>query len=286
MRSRARYLSQLPRLRLIRHVALDMDGTIYQGRTLFTSTVPFLELLTQVGLGYTFLTNNSSQGRSQYLQKLKDMGVPAGGDQLFTSGDATIEYLRRSMPRAKRLFVLGTAGLQSEFREAGFELAQDSADDAPDAVVVGFDTGLAYPRLCRAAYWIKMGKPFIATHPDRVCPTDDRTVLVDCGAICAGLREAAGRGPDAVLGKPDPGMLSGILRRNGLRPEHLAMVGDRLYTDIEMAHRAGVLGVLVLTGEATAAEASAYDPAPDLVCTCLREFGEFLKEARNHKEAK
>ena len=49
-------------------------------------------------------------------------------------------------------------------------------------------------RLCRTAYWISQGKPFIATHPDRICPTDQPTVLVDCGAVCAALEQAAGRG--------------------------------------------------------------------------------------------
>jgi ribonucleotide monophosphatase NagD (HAD superfamily) len=32
------------------------------------------------------------------------------------------------------------------------------------------------------------------------------------------------------------------------------MVGDRLYTDIAMANRAGCVGVLVLSGEATMAD--------------------------------
>ena len=124
------------------------------------------------------------------------------------------------------------------------------------------------------------GKPFIATHPDRICPTDKPTVLVDCGAVCAALEKAVGRGPDVVLGKPDPCMLRGILHRHALAPEHLAMVGDRLYTDMAMARKAGALGVLVLTGETTAAAAARHSPAPDLVVSGLAEFGERLRAAR------
>jgi len=154
-----------------------------------------------------------------------------------------------------------------------------SAGDAPDAVVVGFDTDLTFARLCRAAYWIKQGKPFIATHPDKVCPTDEPTVLVDCGSVCAALEKATGRAPDKVLGKPDPSMLRGILHRHSLASDELAMVGDRLYTDMAMAHRAGALGVLVLTGEATTEDAARHSPAPDLVVAGLDEFGERLREA-------
>jgi NagD protein len=59
------------------------------------------------------------------------------------------------------------------------------------------------------------------------------------------------------------------------------MVGDRLYTDMDMAHRAGALGVLVLTGEATAADAAAHKPAPDLVLSGLEEFGRRLRAAQD-----
>jgi NagD protein len=139
-------------------------------------------------------------------------------------------------------------------------------------VLVGFDTDLNYTRLCRAAYWINRGKPFLASHPDRVCPTDEPTVLVDCGAVCAALSEATGRSPDAVLGKPDPRMLLGLLHRHGLEPASMAMVGDRLYTDIEMARRTGVFGVLVLSGEATMDDIATQPSLPDLVVSSIEDW--------------
>jgi len=268
------------RLGQIRHVALDMDGTIYRGSSLFEFTNPFLASLASMGIGYSFLTNNSSKSVNDYVAHLRKLGVTASPDQIYTSTQATLEYLRTALPAGRRLFVLGTAGMSEEIAAAGYTLAADNAADEPDAVVVGFDLGLSYARLCRAAYWIKQGKPFIASHPDRVCPTDQPTVLVDCGSICAALKEAAGRGPDAVLGKPDPRMLWGLLHRQHLRPEHLAMAGDRLYTDMEMARRAGALGVLVLTGEATAEEARQHTPPPDLVVADLAELGEMLRTAQ------
>ena len=274
------------RLNDIRHVALDMDGTIYSGGTLFASTLPFLALMGELGIGHTFLTNNSSKSSRDYLARLRQIGITATPDQLYTSTQATIEYLRQQMPAVRRLFVLGTASMGRELEGTGFVLTADSASDEPDGVLVGFDTELTFSRLCRAAYWIRKGKPFVATHPDRVCPTDQPTVLVDCGAICAALEQAAGRGPDMVLGKPDPCMLRGILSRHALAPAQLAMVGDRLYTDVAMAHRAGALGVLVLTGETTVEQGANHLPAPDLVVHGLAEFGERLSAARQEKGSK
>ncbi len=268
------------RLRAIQHVALDMDGTIYRGGTLFPFTNAFLTSLSALGIGYSFLTNNSSKSVRDYVAHLRKMGVVATAEQLFTSTQASIEFLREEMPQVRRLFVLGTASMIAEVAAAGFAIATDDPTDAPDAVLVGFDTELTYARLCRTAYWIQQGKPFIATHPDRICPTDQPTVLVDCGAVCAALQSASGRAPAAVLGKPDPRMLRGLLHRQELRPEQLAMVGDRLYTDLAMARRAGAFGVLVLTGEATALDAARQQPPPDLIVADVAEFGDKLRAAR------
>jgi HAD superfamily hydrolase (TIGR01450 family) len=268
------------RLAAIRHVALDMDGTIYRGGTLFQTTEPFLALLKELGIGYTFLTNNPSKSVTDYLAHLREIGIAATEDQLYTSTQATIEYLQEEWPKIKKLFVLGTASMCAEFSAAGFTMVPESPEAEPDAVVVGYDTTLTYPRLCRAAWWIRREKPYFGTNPDRVCPTDQPTVMVDCGAICAALEAATGKKPSAVLGKPDPAMIRGILHHHNLEPHNLAMVGDRLYTDMAMAHRAGALGVLVLTGETDASEAARYSPAPDLVVADLAEFGAQLRRAQ------
>lgn len=256
-----------------------MDGTIYKGGTLFDCTRPFLAQLRALGVGYSFLTNNPSKSVADYLTHLKKMGLTASTDELHTSTQATIDYLRRKHPAVKRLFALGTPSMLAEFTGAGFVLTADDARDEPDAVVAGFDLTLTYSRLCRAAWWIHQRKLFVATNPDAVCPTDQPTVLVDCGSICAALTKATGRPPDIVLGKPDPSMLDGICARHALRPAQVAMVGDRIYTDILMAQRAGAFGVLVLSGEATAADAAQAQRPPDLVVADLAEFGAKLAAA-------
>ena len=264
----------------LKHVVLDMDGTIYRGGTLFACTRPFLARLRTLGLGYTFLTNNSSRSSRDYLAHLAHLEIATDPARLYTSANATVEWLRAHQPATRRLFLLGTPSLAAELREAGFALTGDDPADEPDAVLVAFDTTLDYARLCRAAHWIARGRPFIATHPDRICPTDEPTVLVDCGAICAALEKATGRPPDKVLGKPDPAMLAGIRHRHGLAAGEIAMVGDRIYTDMAMAHAAGCLGVLVLSGETTAAEAGLAQPAPDLILPDLAALGELLASAR------
>lgn len=264
------------RLKRISHVALDMDGTIYNGKTLFPYTVDFLKNLKAMGMGYTFLTNNPSRSTSAYLKKLKALGIDATGEEIYTSSQATIDYLKRYHPEWKRLFLLGTPSMIAQFEENGFTSTADSPDDEPDALVVAFDMSLTYSRLCRAAWWAKQRKPYFATNPDWVCPTDQPVVLVDCASIYTCIEAATGRKPDKVLGKPRPEMLHGILDTRRLNPDQVAMVGDRIYTDMMMAHNAHAFGVLVLSGEATLQDAENADPKPDLVVPSIDELGKLI----------
>lgn len=264
----------------IRHVALDMDGTIYLSDTIFPFTLDFLSRLKAMGITYSFLTNNPTKSLSDYLAKLKRMGIEAKEEQMYTTTIAMIDYIRSHYPSARKLFVLGTPSMTEMMREAGFEITSDSASDRPDIVIGSFDMTLTYSRLCRAAWWVSQGLPYLATNPDRVCPTDQPTVLVDCGSICKCIEHATGRQPDITLGKPDPNMLSGIRDRMGLSAGQIAMVGDRIYTDIEMAHRAGAFGVLVLSGETTLEVAQAAPKQPSLICRDISHFADLLEEAR------
>ena len=279
------------KLSKIKHLALDMDGTIYLGSTLFPFTKKFLADMTEAGITYSFLTNNPSISVFDYLKKLEKLGIEATEDNMYTTSLAAIDYIKSHYPQAKRLFILGTPSMTTQFEEAGFISCADDPDDVPDVLVVAFDKTLAYDRVCRASWWASQGVPYVATNPDKVCPTDQRTVLVDCGSMCKCIEYATGRQPDVCVGKPDPNMLRGVFERYGYEPDEVAMVGDRIYTDTATAHNAGAFGVLVLSGETTlevadkVAEDARTNPnpeffPPDLIARDVKELGELLIEAR------
>lgn len=279
------------KLSKIKRLALDMDGTIYLGSTLFPFTLDFLSSMKEAGVGYSFLTNNPTRSVADYLKKLEKMGIVATEDNMYTTSLAAIDYIKSHYPSARRLFLLGTESMISQFEKAGFESCADDPDDVPDVLVAAFDPTLVYPRLCRASWWASQGIPYIATNPDRVCPTDQRTILVDCGSICRCIESASGRKPDITLGKPDPNVLYGIMDKYGLKPEEVAMVGDRIYTDTATAHNAGAFGVLVLSGETTletalkVAEDARSNPAPeffppDLIVRDVEELGKLILASR------
>lgn len=268
------------RLRAIKHVALDMDGTIYLGSTTFPYTVPFLEKLDRMGISYSFLTNNPTKSIDAYLDNLRKRGVPCNEDQMYSTALATVDYIKTHFPQAKKLFLLGTPSMISQFEAAGYHSCSADVNDVPDVVVAAFDMTLTYERLCRCAWWASQGIPYIATNPDWVCPTDQPVVLVDCGSICACIEAATGRKPDVVIGKPNPDILYGVLDKKGIKASETAMIGDRIYTDVKTGINAGAVGVLVLSGETTMEIARQSDVVPTVICRDIEEFGNMLEEAR------
>ena len=62
-------------------------------------------------------------------------------------------------------------------------------------------------------------------------------------------------------------------------PNQIAMGGDRIYTDVQMAHNAGAMGVLVLSGETTLDVADKADPQPHITADSIEILGRLLREA-------
>ena len=233
----------------IRCVMMDLDGTIYEGDRLYPTSLPFFDARTGHGIAWGFVTNNTSLSIDSYVERLHGMGVPiAGRDQIVTPVLSVVDALRTEFPAFKRLFLLGTDDFRREMRSFGLDETADSPDDRPDAVITAFDKSLNYDRLCRAAWWIRNGVPWFATHPDVFCPTTERTWLVDCGAITACLETATGVRCQRVFGKPNPDMLRVMMKRLGIRPAELLMAGDREHTDIESGIRAGARTLRISTG--------------------------------------
>ena len=256
------------RLSAVKCFMLDMDGTFYLGNRLLEGSLDFLRALERTGRSAMFVTNNSSKSADVYVKKLRRMGVEAPFLNVLTSGQAAGQYCLREFA-GKRAFLLGNEMLKAELERMGVAIDNEN----PDYVLIGYDTTLDYEKMTRVCDLVRAGLPYIATHPDFNCPTETG-FAPDMGAIMAFIEASAGRRPDVILGKPYAGIVEEALRMTGLQKRELAMVGDRLYTDISCGYHAGVETVLVLSGEATEEEAKAYEHQPDYVMSSVDELHE------------
>ncbi len=245
----------------------DMDGTIYLGSNRFDHAVDFIKRLRKNGKKVLFFTNNASKNLNDYMEKLKKMGFEPEREELLSSADSTVAYLKKNRP-GKSVFILGTPALKEYFIQNGFEVRDD---DTADMLVSSFDTTLTYGRLTVACDIVRSGKDFFSTHPDFNCPTETG-FIPDSGAICAAITASTGREP-IYFGKPAKQTAELIVEYSGVDREDICMFGDRLYTDIALGRKNGITSVLVLTGEATLDDVNAADPSdrPDFIYDSLRE---------------
>ena len=100
--------------------------------------------------------------------------------------------------------------------------------------------------------------------------------IPDTGSMLALVKASTGRDPDYVVGKPNRGIVDALARKYGLPLETMAMVGDRLYTDIAVGVNAGITSILVLSGESTLDDLAASDVKPDYVFDDLSGITERL----------
>lgn len=249
----------------IKVVFLDLDGTIYLGSNLIEGVQSFLDRLEERGIMRFFLSNNSSKSVGQYLEKLLDLGIPANSQEVLLSTHDLISWLNEN--RIDETYLVGTEGMREMLESAG--VSTNSED--PQYVVLGYDTEITYEKLSTASIHLHKGVPMVASHPDVVCPSPDGG-LPDTGAYMDLFEATTGVRPEHVCGKPNAGMILHKVEELGLRPDQCAMVGDRLYTDMEMAERAGVHGVLVLSGEATMDDLGEASQTPSIVVGSVAEL--------------
>jgi HAD superfamily hydrolase (TIGR01450 family) len=242
--------------------ALDLDGTVYLGDELLPGAAETVQRLRSGGAKIVFITNKPLETAQRYAAKLTALGIPAEPDDVITAVEALVHYLRERH-RDRRLLLVSEEVVAERLAAEGFRLTDDPAE--ADVVVVAFDRTFSYAKLHAAFRAIREnGAVIVATNPDAYCPTPDGG-LPDCAAMLAAIEACTGARAEAVVGKPSRFMAEAVLARLGVAAAEVAVVGDRLTTDVVMGQSVGAAGILVLTGATSASAASENGVKPDYV---------------------
>jgi HAD superfamily hydrolase (TIGR01450 family) len=249
--------------RMFAGYVFDLDGTLYLGEALLPGAAETLEAIRANGSRVAFLSNKPLDAPATYAAKLTALGIPAGPEEVVTSTDALIRYLGAHAPDAT-ILPIAEPLLVDMLRDAGFRLASLDRPEDADLVVVSWDRTFDYGKLVAAFRAVRAGARLVATNPDPFCPTPDGD-LPDCAAMLAAIEASTGATAEAIVGKPSPHMAAALLERISLRAEDTVLVGDRLMTDVRMAHEAGMVSALVLTGATPRSAVGDAPYAPDYV---------------------
>jgi glycerol-1-phosphatase len=222
---------------------LDLDGVVYIGRDAVEGAADRLAEAAAAGMHLAYVTNNASRPPREVARHLTDLGIPAEEDEVVTSAQAAARLIAGEVEPGSPVFVIGGAGLYEALEDQGLRPVQ-SARERPVAVVSGYNPDLRWRTVMDGAILVRQGLPWVASNTDMSVPTPQGPGPGN-GVLVEAVARFAGRDP-LVAGKPLPPLFEETLRRvGGRRP---LVVGDRLDTDIEGAHSAGLDSLLVLTG--------------------------------------
>jgi 4-nitrophenyl phosphatase len=203
------------------------------------------------------------------------MNIDATPAEILTSAQAATAFVRAHAERGARVCIVGEAGLRQAAVEEGLTIVDDGQTSV-DWVVAGLDRAFDYAKLTSATRAIMAGARFVATNADALLPIEGGQVIPGAGSIVAAIQTATGIAP-IVVGKPEPGLFEhGLRRLGGLEPEQVAMIGDRIDTDVVGGQRAGLRTILVLSGVTSSAEAVYACPPPDAIAADLAHVADVL----------
>jgi glycerol 3-phosphatase-2 len=234
---------------------LDLDGVVYLGGTAIPGAAEALRKADSSGMRLAYVTNNAFRTPAAVAALLVSMGVPAAPGDVVTSAQAAARMLAERLPAGAPVLVVGGSGLRMALRERGLRPVS-TALDKPQAVVQGFTPGVDYALLAEGGLAVAAGALFVASNSDLTIPSK-RGTQPGNGSLIRVIASATGVEP-LVAGKPEPPLHhESVLRTKAKNP---LVVGDRLDTDIEGAHRVGADSLLVLTGVTGPAQAVLAPP--------------------------
>lgn len=246
----------------------DMDGVIYHGNTLLDGVKEFVNWMNENGKHFLFLTNNSQKSPEELSQKLKRMGLDVSAEHFHTAALATASFLKSQ--GASTAYVVGDAGLTNALYNVGITIN----DVDPEFVVIGETENYNFDSICKATRLVNKGARLIGTNSDITTPTE-RGEMPACKALIAPVEFATGR-KAYYVGKPNPLMMRAAMERFhelGIHSPDVAMIGDRMDTDIVAAIESGLDSVLVLSG-VSSRETVLRFPCPRLILNGVGDIAE------------
>lgn len=241
---------------------IDLDGVVWEGRDFLPGAVDALRTLGETGKGVVFVTNNSTRRPDEYAERLRRAGVPAADERVVTSGVATAGLAVEQVGDGASAFVIGAPRFKETAAAAGLTLLTGEAAQHADAVLVSAHREFDYAELLTATRAIQNGAALFGTSRDPTLPMPGGA-WPGTGATLAAVETATGKRAE-IGGKPERHLFEQARELIG-EAERVAMVGDRVASDIEGGRRAGLATILVLSGATSREQATEAEPAPDLV---------------------
>jgi HAD superfamily hydrolase (TIGR01450 family) len=240
---------------------IDLDGVVWIGRDPVPGSPQTLRALLDADKRVVFVTNNPGKLPATYAKRLLELGVHVEPGQIVTAGMVVARLAAEAAGDGGSAFVIGASALKEMVGAEGARVLEGEAGREAGVVVVSGHRGFDYAELLTAKRALDRGAALFATSHDPTMPFPGGEVP-GTGAILAAVETASGRRA-TIAGKPEHHLFEMAIEVVG--GGRLAMVGDRVSSDIAGGRNAGLETVLVLSGTTSREGAGTAEPAPDHV---------------------
>jgi HAD superfamily hydrolase (TIGR01450 family) len=249
---------------------VDLDGVVWLGREPVPGSPEALATMLAAGKELVFVTNNPSKRPQEYAERLQGLGVEVGPERIVTAGIVTARLAAEAAGPGGGALVLGREPLRELVAGEGLRLVDFEEPTEAAVVVVSGWRDFNYMTLLAAKQALDAGAALVATSHDPTVPMPGGE-WPGTGAILAAVEVCSGKVAE-IAGKPERHLFELALSRIP-DAKRVAMIGDRLSSDIAGGHAAGLQTILVLSGTSGGA-AGSEDPAgatvkPDLTVADL-----------------
>jgi HAD superfamily hydrolase (TIGR01450 family) len=241
---------------------IDLDGVVWIGREPVPGSAETLAALLAAGKRIVFVTNNPGKPPTAYAERLQSLGIEVEAEQIVTAGMVAARLAGAAVGPGGSAFVIGGTPLKEMVAASGAKLLEEEDGREADVVVVSGHRGFDYGELLTAKLALDGGAALFATSHDPTMPMPGGE-WPGTGAVLAAVETASGRVAE-IGGKPEGHLFEMALEAIG-DAKRVAMIGDRVSSDIEGGRRAGLETILVLSGTSSRADAEAAEPPPDHV---------------------
>lgn len=223
---------------------IDLDGVVWLGGDLIEGADHTIRTLIESGKRVAFVTNSPQLSPAERARQLGEHGIGIEESSVITAGAVLIDLTRDRVGEGSPIFAIGTDSFLRQIAAAGFDPVGPDRWQQARAVLVSAHDKFSYRELRAAAMAARAGVFLAATARDPTMPMPDG-LWPGTGAILAAVETASGCRAE-IAGKPGPPIFRAGINALDLPPgAPVAMVGDRIDTDVGGAQRTGIDGILV-----------------------------------------
>uniref|UniRef100_A0A1B0A5G4 Uncharacterized protein n=1 Tax=Glossina pallidipes TaxID=7398 RepID=A0A1B0A5G4_GLOPL len=234
------------------HVFSDIDGVVWNARTVIAGSGDGFAELRKAGKKITFITNNSVRTEAACLEKLRNNNIEIDAPNVILD-------------------------------ESFSQLMQYVMDREPiKAVIIDFDFNLSLCKMMKAVHYARQSDCLlIGGATDIALPISKDMTIMGAGVFVKAFEQAAKR-EMLVFGKPSVALANVLMKRYNIKQrERVLMIGDMLEQDIRFGKTSGFQTLLVLSGGCSKSELRGEtdrNAIPDYYANSMKDFVDFMNE--------